>query len=475
MARRLSSPVFVGRAEELDVLVSAADAAASGQPALVLVGGEAGVGKSRLVAEAATRLSDDGWLVLQGGSVAVGDEGLPFGPLVEALRQLARTVDADRIAAAAGPTLPELARLVPELADLVPEPLSQTATTDWLRIRIFEGVLRLLGRLGVETPVILVLEDINWADRSTRDLLAFLGRNVRDERLLLVATYRADELDRHHPLATWLAEAERLPRVERLHLKRFGRDELVELLTAIGGAPPTPEFVESIARRSDGNAFFAEELAAAVDEAGLQRTRLPDTLRGVLLARLAERTAQTARLVEVAAVAGREVEHDLLADVCGLSESEMQTSLHEAVDAQLLVVDPDGPVERYRFRHALVQEAAYDELLPSERRTFHASYARAIQAQKAAGGAAAASRLARLAHHWTVANEPARAVRAAIAAGDASRAIYAYAEAARQYEHAIEVWDSVPQADRPTDRDLADLYDAASAAATVVGDGERAV
>ncbi len=475
MARRLSSPVFVGRAAELGVLLAAADTAASGSASLVLIGGEAGVGKSRLVREAATRLGDDGWLVLEGGSVAVGDDGLPFGPLVEALRSLARTVDADRIAAAAGPSLPELARLVPELADVAPDPPMQTGPADWLQVRIFEGVLRLLGRLGEATPVLFVVEDLNWADRSTRDLLAFLGRNLRDERLLMVGTYRADELDRHHPLAAWLAEAERQPHVERIDLERFGRDELVELLTAIASAPPSPELIESIARRSDGNAFFAEELAAAVDEAGSRQARLPETLRGVLLARLSGRSEKASHLIEVASVAGRQVGHDVLADVYGSSEADLQAALHEAVDAQLLVVDPADVVEHYRFRHTLVREAAYDELLPSERRGLHAAYARAIEARPVGGGAAAASRLAELAHHWTAANEPARAVRAAIAAGDASRAIFAFAEAARQYERAIAVWDSVPEADRPTDRDLGDLYDAASAATTVVGDGPRAV
>jgi DNA-binding CsgD family transcriptional regulator/tetratricopeptide (TPR) repeat protein len=475
MTRRLSSPVFVGRTEELATLLTAADVAASGGASLVLIGGEAGVGKSRLVAEIARQLRADDWLVLEGGSVAVGEDGLPFGPLVEALRMLARSVDPDRIATAAGPSLPELARLVPELAGFVPEAPSQSGPADWLQVRIFEGVLRLLGRLGEVTPVLLVIEDINWADRSTRDLLAFLGRNVRDERLLMVGTYRADELGRHHPLAPWLAEAERQPRVERIVLTRFARIELEELLTAIAGAPPSPALVDSIARRSDGNAFFAEELAAAVDEAGHRPARLPDTLRGVLLARLSGRSERTMHLVGVAAVAGRQVGHDVLADVCGLSESEMQAALHEAVDAQLLVVDLDDPVGRYRFRHALVQEAAYDELLPSERRDLHAAYARAIEAQPVGSGAAAASRLAELAHHWTAAHELARALRAAISAGDASRAIYAFAEAARQYERAIGLWDAVPPADRPTDRDLGDLYDAASAATTVVGDGLRAV
>jgi DNA-binding CsgD family transcriptional regulator/tetratricopeptide (TPR) repeat protein len=169
------------------------------------------------------------------------------------------------------------------------------------------------------------------------------------------------------------------------------------------------------------------------------------------------------------------VDHEILADVCGLTEAEMGMALHEAVDAQLLVIGADDEVAQYRFRHALVQEAAYDELLPSERRALHGAYARAIEGRPVGGGAAAASRLVELAHHWTAAHEPARALAAAIEAGEASRAAYAYADAARQYERAIELWDIVPAADRPADRDLAELYDAASSAATLVGDAARAV
>lgn len=473
MARRLSSPVFVGRSSELQMLLSTADAAASGTASLMLVGGEAGVGKSRLVAEAIARLRDDGWLVLEGGTVALGDDGLPFGPIVEALRALVRYVDADRIAAAAGPSLAELARLVPELSGDDGDVPTSVSHADWLQVRIFEGILRLLGRLGEDTPVLLVIEDLHWSDRSTRDLLAFLARNVRDERLLMIATFRIDELHRRHPLTAWLAEAERQPRVERIDVLRFEHAELVELLTAILGVPPTTTLVESVARRSDGNAFFAEELLAAVDESG--RERLPETLRGVLLVRLAGSSEAGARLVEVAAVAGREVEHDVLAAVCGLSQAEMAVALRQAVASQILVTDPDDDVERYRFRHALVQEAAYDELLPSERRRLHAAYARAIESRPVGGGAGRASRLVELAHHWTAAHDPVRALAAAVEAGDASRAAYAFAEAARQYEVAIDLWDVVPGADRPTDRDLGDLFDAASAAATLIGDAGRAV
>src|SRR5436309_1507551 len=235
MARRLSSPVFVGRQTELGRLRSAADAGRSGHPGLVLVGGEAGVGKTRLVAELVARQRDAGWTTLEGAAIAVGGDGLPFEPFVGALRSAIRGIGVERTAALAGPNLADLARLVPELAassDQVVLPLSQT---EWLQVRTFEGVVGLLERLGEIAPVLLVIEDVHWADRSTRDLLTFLARNVQAERLLLVATFRADELHRRHPLVAWLAEVERLPSVERIDLSRFDRPELAELLGGILG------------------------------------------------------------------------------------------------------------------------------------------------------------------------------------------------------------------------------------------------
>jgi DNA-binding CsgD family transcriptional regulator/tetratricopeptide (TPR) repeat protein len=473
MARRLSSPIFVGRSKELRALLSTADAAASGMPSLALVGGEAGVGKSRLVAEIAARLREQDWLVLEGGSVSLGDDGLPFGPIVEALRALVRDIGPGEIAAAAGPSLPELAILVPELSGAADTLTAPTGQAEWLQVHIFEGILRLLGRLGERAPVLLVVEDLHWSDRSTRDLLAFLARTARTERLMIVGTFRTDELHRRHPLTMWLAETERRPRVERMDIARFERDDLAALLAAIAGTPADPSLVDSIARRSDGNAFFAEELIAA--RGGGSGDGLPETLRGVLTVRLSATSEAASQLVEVAAVAGRQVDHDLLAGVCGLSEVDLQAALHEAVDAQLLVVDMDRTIERYQFRHALVQEAAYDRLLPSERRGLHAAYAQAIASRPTDRGGLEASRLVELAHHWMAAHDPIRALAAAIAAGDASGAVYAFGDAARQYERAIELWDAVPADDRPTDRDVGDLYEAASAAATMVGDAARAV
>src|SRR5262245_16601923 len=161
MARRVSSPVFIGRSSELNALLAAADAAESGEPSLTLIGGEAGVGKTRLVDEVASRLREREWMVLEGGSVAIGDAGLPFAPIVEALRELARVVDPKRIEAAAGPSMAELARLVPELTEEGGLTSMPSAQPDWQQIRIFDGVLRLLGRLAETTPIMLVIEDLH--------------------------------------------------------------------------------------------------------------------------------------------------------------------------------------------------------------------------------------------------------------------------------------------------------------------------
>ena len=476
MARRLSSPAFIGRTSELASLQRAAAAADDARPSLLLLGGEAGVGKSRLLGELIADRGASGWLVLEGATVSVAAEGLPFEPVAAALRSAVRALGRDRVAEVAGPSLPDLARLLPELAwtrDQVPLALTQA---EWLQVRTFEGVLGLLGRLGSESPLLLVIEDAHWADRSTRDLLSFLARNVRDERLLIVVSFRTDELNRRHPLVGWLAEVERLPRVERLDLARFDRNELAALLGGILGTLPSASLIDSIVARSDGNAFFAEELVSGLDDAGAGR--LPATVREIVVARVAGLPDEAARLVEIAAVAGREVDHDLLAEVAGLRDAGILDALRDAVASHLLVAVTDGQQERYRFRHALVQEAVYDDMLPSDRRQVHGAYARVISAHQASAGdgaARSASRLAELAHHWSAAHEPVRALQASVDAADAARSAFAFAEAAGHYERATELWDVVAAAERPPDRDLASLFDAASAMVALVGDPARAI
>jgi predicted ATPase len=220
MGGRVHSPTFVGRLAELQALEAALERAADADPAVVLVGGEAGIGKTRLIAELIARCTAERVRVLVGGCVPVGDGALPHAPIVEALRVLLTDLGADAVRELAGPSWRELARLLPTLGE--PDPSGPPSPA--AQAQLFELLLGLLGRLGEQRPLVLVVEDLHWADRSTRDLLAFLVRNLRRERVLLVVTYRSDEPG-HQQLGSYLAELDRVDRVQRLDLPRLNRGQ----------------------------------------------------------------------------------------------------------------------------------------------------------------------------------------------------------------------------------------------------------
>src|SRR5215217_2673410 len=230
VSRRVTSPVFVGRAAELDLLGGALDRAAAGRPAFAFIGGESGVGKTRLLREFESRARATGARVLLGQCLELGGAQIPYAPLVAALRPLARG-----LAGAEAETLPVAARNA-----------------------LAEALLALLERLGRSGPVLLAIEDLHWADGSTRDFINFLVRSAREEPLCLVVTYRSDELHRRHPLRPLLAELERAAGVERLALERFDRSELEAQLTGILTEPPPPELAERLYCRFEGNPLYTE-------------------------------------------------------------------------------------------------------------------------------------------------------------------------------------------------------------------------
>jgi DNA-binding CsgD family transcriptional regulator len=454
MAVRVSSPVLIGRSEETERLQAALRSARAGQSSATLIAGEAGVGKTRLVADFALDAQTDGVVVLLGGCIDLGEGGLPYAPVVEALRGLARRVDPDELDALLGPGRTELARLVPDLArpdeDVVESP-TQTLGSLSAQGRLFELLLGVLERLAARSPVVFVVEDLHWSDRSTRDLLGFLVRNLRDAPVMLVLTYRSDELHRRHPLLPFIAELERSGRVERLELTTFDRRESAEQLRAIAGHDLDASLLESIHARSGGNAFFAEELLVAAGEDG--RTELPPTLRDVLLARIANLAEPTQEFLRVASAAGQRVDPSLLADAAGMDEPTVYEALRECVGRQVLVPDPKSGFERYRFRHALLQEAVYDDLLPGERTRLHSAFARTLEARDAGTHAHAAE----LAYHWYAARDLPRALEAAVDAAEVAEARYAFPEATTQYELAIELWDQVPDAEVRAGADRIDV------------------
>jgi ATP/maltotriose-dependent transcriptional regulator MalT len=478
VATRVSSPLFIGRQAELATLTRALDRAANGVASTILIGGDAGIGKSRLVAEISAGAAGS-FLVLEGGCVSLGDSGgLPFAPIVEALRRLPTMLAADEtdglggIDALRSPATAELGRLVPELGSAAAPEVGTFDRPEWIQARIFEGLLTLLRTLGERRPVVLILEDLHWADGSTRDVTSFLARNARTERLVVIGTYRTDELHRRHPLRPWLSEMERLPRVERISLTRFGRAEIDALVAAILDHVPPVGLVDSVARRTEGNPFFVEELLASGAEQ--HGDSLPQTLRDVLLARLTSLSEETQRVLGIAAVAGRRVQADLLATVAGVPEADLDDPLREALASQIIVADSSAGVDVYRFRHALLSEAVYDDLLPSARRRLHAAYAEALASKSVPEGAEGASQLSALAHHATAAHEPTRALAAWVGAARAAAAAYAFAVSMSAYERAIDLWDAVPADDRPSGIDAAELHHEASLVAIVTGRADRA-
>jgi predicted ATPase len=372
--RPLVSPILIARHEELAFLNAAATHAAASAPAVVVVGGEAGVGKTRLVNEAVSDLEANGFRVLTGACVELGGEALPLAPLVDAVRALERSLSTGELAAALGGARPMLARLLPELDT------DGSATRAELQpARLYELVLGMLGRLAEDTPLALVVEDLHWADGLTLDLVAFLVRALRDVRVLVVATYRSDELHRGHPVRRLLTELERVRAVERLELRRFSREEVVQQLQAILGAAPEPALAEVVFERSEGNAFLVEEMLLVVESGAHE---VPPSLRDVLLARVERLSEPAQRVLRAAAAAGGRISEPLIAAVTGVAERDFLDALRETVEHHLLVVDGSG----YRFRHALVRDAVYEEMLPGERVRLHASFGTAIDAQPELAG-----------------------------------------------------------------------------------------
>ncbi|WP_406374606.1 AAA family ATPase [Streptomyces sp. NBC_00647] len=434
---RSVSPVFVGRADELGVLSGALSRAAEGEPQALLLGGEAGVGKTRLLEEFATAAAREGAVVACGGCVEIGADGLPFAPFSTALRALRRTLP-DELAAAAAGQEEELARLLPELA----ETTRGRQYEEEGMARLFELTARLLERIAADRTVVVVLEDLHWADASTRHLLAYLFRTLRTGRLVVIATYRADDIHRRHPLRPLLAELDRLRTVRRIDLGRFSRAEVGRQIAGILAREPDPAQVDEIFARSDGNAFFVEELAVAAHEGS--RTGLTDSLRDLLLVRVEGLPESAQRVARIVAEGGCTVEYPLLAAVARLAEDDLIEALRACVGANILLASPGG--DGYRFRHSLVREAVSDDLLPGERSRFNRRYAEALEADPAL--VAADERVTRLASYWYHAHDAAKALPAVLDASVEARRRHAHSEQLRLLERAMELWEVAPDAVR---------------------------
>ncbi|HEX6419404.1 MAG TPA: AAA family ATPase [Acidimicrobiales bacterium] len=463
MSSPLSSPVFVGRDDELARLIEAWDGAAGGRPATVLVGGEAGVGKSRLLAELAAHVADGGGRWMIGGCASQGGASLPFAPVVAALRGFLRTTPEAEVDRLVGPARAELARLLPELGAAGHDPLMVDLFTTSPG-RLFEVVLSVLHRIAGEQPLALVLEDLHWADPSTLALVEFVARNLGDEALLLVASYRTDELHRGHPLRPALAEIQRIRTVTSLVLEPFSPAEVAEQLAAILGEPPPADVVDRIAERSNGVAFFVEELAASIGEFDA----VPQGLQELLRTRIDALDPATQEIVHAVAAGtvGGPVPDRVVAAVTGRSPAELAGPLREALSSHVLVVADDG----YAFRHALMREVVEQDLLPGERTALHSAYARAFVADDERAGEDPAT-AGRVALHFLASHDLVLAARWSWKAGKAADRAYAFAEAAAHYQRVLELWDRI---DDPASTVGAERIAVATAAAQAVMHGGNA-
>ena len=457
MATRMTSARFVGRTAELAELQAALRDAAEGRPSLALVGGESGVGKSRLAGELSRHARESGARVLSGDCVELGEDELPYAPLLTALRPLVRDGD---------PALDTLAPSLRAALDaIIPGLGAGSAGAEAAQSRVFEALLALLEALSGDAPVLLVVEDLHWADSSTRHFLGFLARTICSERLLVLGTYRSDELHRRHPLRPLLAELASDPYTRLLELPRFTPDELAEQLEGILSDPPEPELVERMYRRSEGNALFSEEILAA----GLDgRGALPPTLRDALMLRVDRLSPRAQELIRWLA-AQPAADHELVAAVAGLESQELRAALREAVASHIVVTVGE---ESYGFRHALLREVVYDDLLPGERTEMHAALARALE-DRIAAGERGAHVTAQAAHHWASAGDQPQALTAAVRAALAAEKVNAFGEAQALFERALALWERVPEPELTAGIDYVDLLKRAALACDQAGDPTR--
>ncbi|HEY6960135.1 MAG TPA: AAA family ATPase [Candidatus Limnocylindria bacterium] len=443
-AGQLLCPVVVGRAAETARFDAALAAAIGGAGQTVVLGGEAGVGKTKFVREAQEHASARGARVLV-GLTHQSDGTLPYGPFVSAIRSGFHGLDRDELGRVLQRSAPDLAELFPELGKME----SAAAPSGVERHRLSVAFQHLFRAFARETPVLVVLEDLHWADETSLELLQHLARELRDARVILLATYRSDEMHRRHPFLRTLAELQRERLVTEIQLKRLTPDETKELIRAtMATRDPnvrvSDEFRDALYARSDGNPFFTEELLKALVDSGgvfmqdggwarkpIDELEIPGSIREAVRARIEELTEDARRTLSVASVIGLRFGFDTLRTAADADEATLERHLREFIEAQL-VTEIDEAEEEYSFRHALTREVVYDDLLVRERKRLHRAVADAIAAQPTVEPALVAL-------HFLAAGDNGRAVPKLREAADRAMRASAPREAAAHYERVLDI------------------------------------
>lgn len=442
MTSRLASPDLVGRLRELTEFDTRLESVGQSSGATILVGGEAGIGKTRLIVEASRRARELGYLTGVGACMSAEGRALPHAAVVGLLRDLERQLEGQVEAQALDPAMEAVgmsgARAEPSLtvqrARRVMYDSAHTAGAHQIaKTLTYEVIARALTDLSRSIPLMVAFEDMHWADTFTLGLLDYLSRNLGPYPILLVASYRSDELADQDPLRQLVAELLRIRHVVRMELGGLECEELEALMAGVLGHRPRRALVDTAMARTAGNPFFVEELlTAGVDD-------VPDDLHEVVVARVRRRAQPCRRLLEVAAVIGSRIEHRLLAEVSDMGEVDLDGAIDEAVGAHLLVVDDGG--RGYRFRHDLVREAVYGSLLPGERARLHHRVASALAAHPELVPKEPGWLEAVLAFHWWEAGVWMEALPACAAAAAAEAEMFAFADAKLNLTRALLAWD----------------------------------
>jgi DNA-binding SARP family transcriptional activator len=446
LASAVDRHAFVGRAAALARLRQLWRASAEeGARRLVLLGGDAGIGKTRLAAEFARGASDEGAIVLYGRFEE--DALAPYQPVVEMLRGWSGGASLEPLRARLGPRGAELGLLLPELGPPVPEPAAPAALrheTDPARIRLFDAVAALLGVIGEGAPLVVVLDDLQWADRPTLQLVRHLVRGPAPERVLYVGTYREPELSEDHPLRELIRLLRREGALEDAELEGLGTCEVAALVDALCGVRASPGFLQALTGETEGNPFFIEEVVRHLEETvgapheavALADAGVPAGVREVTSRRLRRLGGRARQAVTVAASIGREFDFDVLERVAAVRGDDLVAALEEAIDARV-IREVEGQVGRYQFSHALIRATLYDGISALRRARLHGRVGEAIATLR---GPDLDAHLPALAHHFAEAapvEEPARAVRFALAAARRADRQLAWEEAAVQYRRAL--------------------------------------
>jgi DNA-binding CsgD family transcriptional regulator/tetratricopeptide (TPR) repeat protein len=454
---------LVGRLAEtsaLDAALRLSAESSEGGPVAVVIAGEAGIGKSRLAAEVSGRAAAAGWLVLSAGCVDLAEGSVPYLPLVDALRAF---------------TAAELPPVLEHWRRGETEPAGPELSPDMARGRVYAAYLDLLRARSDEAPLALVVEDVHWADRATRDLLSYLIRGLGTPqsraRVLVLITYRSDDLTRISPVRAWLSELLRLPGVSRLDLGPLDQAEVTTQLTSLGTFDRRQ--AQEIYRRSEGNPFYVEELAALWSEGD---QRVPEAIRNLADVRVAQLAPCVREMVQLLAALGRPAGFELLRLLSKESSDELLAALHSVVDTAIVTVDRETSTLRqaqggaYRFRHALLAEAVLDQFLPGERAAVHA-----IIAEVLAQRPALSTGPSELGYHQAAAGDHSAALASYLAAADDAERVYAFGEAGGYLERALDLWARVPDAAERAGRSRGDVLVGLAQNLGSAGDFDRAV